>query len=107
MSDLVWKIRQWFRKCVPLVMVGALAFGGYHLYRQGTFRNGLGTLSSWTSKIPYFGSKFSHSGASSRVSHGGSSYSKSKSLARAKGRKHSKRYSKGKRHSRKHHRRHR
>jgi len=43
------------------MLLGGLIFGGYTLYRQGTFRYGVGpAVSQVLSKMPYFGSRFRH-----------------------------------------------
>lgn len=93
--DLGYKVRQLAEKIIPLTIVGALAYGGWTLYKKGTFRYGLKpALTQAVSDIPYFGSRFRHYIGSSN----GSSYVASKS-------KHSRKH--GKRHHGRRHRRHR
>ena len=61
MSGFMYKVREFLQNLIPVAIIGALAFGGYHLYKQGTFRNGLRpAMSSIVKKIPYFGTRFGH-----------------------------------------------
>jgi hypothetical protein len=90
MGRLLDKIRELISGLIPIAIIGALLFGGYHLYQKGTFRRGIGpAVSSVLHKIPYFGSRFKH-------------YKGSSSFAINTPRKHTKR-SKGRHHVRKHH----
>ena len=60
MSDLIWKIKQLFRKIVPIALILSLAYGGVVLYKKGLFGKKITQqLTSWSHKIPFFGSKFS------------------------------------------------
>jgi len=91
MSNLMWKARQAISNLIPVAIIGAIAFGGWHFYKKGTFRNGIApVVSSVLHKIPYFGSRFRHYSPS-----GGSSYARSSGTVR---RSHSKRH-----HGRRHH----
>ncbi len=61
MSGFMYKVREFLQNLIPVAIIGALAIGGYHLYKQGTFRNGMRpAMSSLVKKIPYFGTKFGH-----------------------------------------------
>jgi hypothetical protein len=61
MSKLMWKLREAVSNLIPLMIAGAIIYGGYTLYRQGTFRNGVGpAVTRVLHKIPYFGSRFKH-----------------------------------------------
>jgi len=61
MGNLSWKIREAFRKFLPLAIVLAVAYGGYQMYRKGSFRHGLKpAIYSVLHKLPYFGSRFRH-----------------------------------------------
>lgn len=58
---MLWRIQEFFKKLIPMVIVGAVAFGGYNLYREGAFNRGVGyAVSSALGKLPYFGSRFRH-----------------------------------------------
>lgn len=61
MSQLWWRIKELFSKLVAVALVGAVAFGGYSLYRQGAFRGGFAHAGRVVMRqIPYFGSRFRH-----------------------------------------------
>lgn len=63
MSDFTWKLKQFLRKIFPLALIGALLYGGWNLYKQGTFRHGPKyAVMTILHKIPYFGSRFRHYG---------------------------------------------
>lgn len=70
MSDLSWKLKQWFRKALPFAVVGALVWGAYTLHKRGTFRYGFKpAVMSVLRHVPFIGSKFRHwSGGQSRPS---------------------------------------
>lgn len=71
MSNFSWKVKQWFRKMLPLALIVAVLYGGYHLYRQGTFRRGLKpAITSMLHKLPYFGSRYKHYNRSQSYSYG-------------------------------------
>lgn len=58
---MLWRIQEFFRKLIPMVIVGAVAFGGYNMYREGAFNRGVGyAVSHALGKLPYFGSRFRH-----------------------------------------------
>lgn len=60
MSDLIWKIKQLFRKIVPVALILSLGYGGVTIYKKGLFGKKITQqLTSWSHKIPFFGSKFS------------------------------------------------
>lgn len=105
MSGLMYKIREFLQNLIPVAIVGALAFGGYTLYKQGTFRNGLRpAVSSLVKKIPYFGTKFGHytSGSSDR------SYSVASAPRHSRvSKKHGRRHKGIAKHGHRRHRRHR
>ena len=70
MSSWTWKIRQAVSNLIPIAVIGAIVFGGWHFYKKGTFRHGIApAVSSTLRQIPYFGSRFKHYSTSS-----GSSY---------------------------------
>ena len=71
---MLWRIQEFFRKLIPMVIVGAVALGGYNLYREGAFNRGVGyAVSHALGKLPYFGSRFRHytraSSSPGRVAH--------------------------------------
>lgn len=78
MGQIIWHIKEALRKLVVVALVGSVAWGGYHLYRKGAFRGGVGHFGKVVARqIPYFGSRFRHfisSGSSSRSSHKAVSY---------------------------------
>ena len=102
MSDLIWKIKQLFRKIVPIALILSLAYGGVVLYKKGLFGKKITQqLTSWSHKIPFFGSKFSLKSAVLGNSH--PSYSR---ISKA-GKPHSiKRHRGRSRHGKRRHRRH-
>lgn len=66
MNAFLYKVREFAQNLIPVAIIGALAFGGYNLYKQGTFRHGLKpAMHSIVKKIPYFGTKFGHYTSSS------------------------------------------
>ena len=104
MSDLIWKLRQWTRKLMPFVVIGALSYGGYTLYKKGVFRHGFGAqLTALAHKIPFFGSKFGHSSVASSSS---SYRSGSHTVAVRRGGRHHRGGHRRGHHGRRHHRRH-
>ncbi len=52
-----WRIRNFFRKLTPFLIIGALAFGGYYIFK-GSFKNTY-SFNKIVSSIPYFGKSFS------------------------------------------------
>lgn len=97
---LSYKVRQLGEKIIPLSLASALLFGGWHLYKTGTFRYGIKpVLTAAVSHIPYFGSRFRHY----IHSNGRSSYVASKASVR-KGKRH---HGRGKHRSHSRRRRHR
>jgi len=61
MSQIIWRIKEALTKLVAVALVGAVAWGGYSLYRQGAFRKGFSHASRVVFRqIPYFGSRFKH-----------------------------------------------
>ena len=63
MNDLMWKLKQLFRKVLPFAVIGGLLYGGWTLHRQGAFRHGpKHAILAILHKIPYFGSRFQHYG---------------------------------------------
>lgn len=77
MDNLIWKIKNFFRSLIPLVVIGGIAFGGWNLYKSGTFRNGIQPgIASLVRKVPFFGSRMSHFISSSRTSEVASSRQK-------------------------------
>lgn len=104
MGQIIWQIKEAFSKLIVVVVIGAVAYGGYSLYRKGAFRGGIGHTSRVILKqIPYFGSRFRHfigSGTKSR-----SSVARSGHYRRGRSARHSRRYSTAYRKSRRHHRR--
>lgn len=61
MDNLMDKLRALGEKIIPLMIVGALGWGGWTLYKQGTFRHGIKpAISQIVGKIPYFGTRFRH-----------------------------------------------
>lgn len=70
MNNLIWKLKQFFRKITPLLILMAVLYGGHSLYQQGVFRRGLKpAITSMLYKLPYFGSRFRHYGKSSSYSY--------------------------------------
>jgi len=64
-DNLTWKIKQFFRNLLPLVIIGAILYGVYGMYKKGAFRHGIRpAITSVLKKIPYFGSRFKHYGYS-------------------------------------------
>ena len=54
--NLNWRLRQLGQNIVPIAIVGVLAYGGWNLYKKGTFRHGLRPgIQSVVGKIPVFG----------------------------------------------------
>jgi hypothetical protein len=103
MSELIWKIKQLFRKIVPIALIVGICYGGFTAYKKGYFgRTITHRISTLTQKIPFFGSKFSFKslspgnlvGEAPRVSH----VTRRKGHHRTHGRRH---------HSRRRHRSHR
>lgn len=61
LDNLIWKLKMWFRKLLPIALIGAVLYGGYDMYRAGVFRRGVGPAVTYMlHKIPYFGSRFGH-----------------------------------------------
>ena len=59
MGDLIWKLKQLFRKIFPIALIGAFLYGGFNLYKAGAFRRSFGsTVSSMLRHVPYFGTRF-------------------------------------------------
>ena len=91
MSSFLYKVREFLQNLIPVAIIAGLAFGGYSLYKQGTFRNGLKpAMHTIVKKIPYFGTRFGHysAGSSSSRSYGvAKRYSSFKKHGRG-GRKH-------------------
>ncbi|MBI4403539.1 MAG: hypothetical protein HY537_05230 [Deltaproteobacteria bacterium] len=99
-GDFTWRLREFLRKLLLFSMLGAVVYGGYHLYREGVFRRGIGpAVSSILNKIPRFGSRFQqHSHYSSRKHY-------SKPALAYKKKAHKKSYRGRAHHQRRHHRR--
>lgn len=77
MSSLSWKIRQFASNLVPLLVIGGIAYGGWHFYKKGTFRHGIApAVSSVLRQIPYFGSRFRHYTSGSSYASSPKSYRK-------------------------------
>lgn len=95
MSNLIWKIKRFFSGLVPYAIAGLLLYGGYNLYKKGTFRAfryGVGHgVTAVLKQVPFFGKKF-----------GKYSYAYS-----GKHYKQKRKHHRGKRHNKRHHRRHR
>jgi len=61
MTVKIWwfRVREHMNKIILALVLGGLGFYGYHLYKQGTFSQGLGpAVSQVLQKIPFFGSRF-------------------------------------------------
>lgn len=59
-DSLIWRLKMWFRKLLPIAIISALVYGGYNMYRDGAFRHGVGPAVNYMIRhIPFFGSKFS------------------------------------------------
>jgi len=70
MNNLIWKIKSFFRKITPLLILMAVLYGGHSLYQQGVFRRGLKpAITSMLYKMPYFGTRFRHYNKSSSYSY--------------------------------------
>jgi len=82
MGQIIWHIKEAFRKLVAVAIVGGIAFGGYSLYKKGAFRGGVGHFGKVVARqIPYFGSRFRHfisSASASRPSYKAVSYRRSR-----------------------------
>ena len=91
MGNLSWKAKQFVRKLLPITLILAAVYGGYSMYRKGTFRRGIGpAMGSVLKHIPYFGSRFKHYGQSKSYSYksGSKSYKRrGKAYRRGKYRK--------------------
>lgn len=62
---MAWRIKQLFRKILPFLVIGGVAFGGWHLYKTN-FRHGRASFVRVLKQIPYFGSRFGHYNGGSR-----------------------------------------
>ncbi len=92
MSDLSWKLKNFFRKAFPIALVAGVLYWGYSLYRQGTFRHGVKyAITSILHRLPYFGSRFKHYESSSVSSAPSYAYS-GRSVHRHRGRHHRRRH---------------
>jgi len=61
MGRIIWQIKEAVSKLIVVLVIGAVAYGGYSLYRKGAFRGGIGHTSRVILRqIPYFGSRFRH-----------------------------------------------
>lgn len=61
-DNLMWRLKVWFRKLLPIALISAVVYGGYNMYRDGAFRHGVGPAINYVVRhIPFFGSKFGHS----------------------------------------------
>jgi hypothetical protein len=70
MGRIIWQIKEAVSKLIVVLVIGAVAYGGYSLYRKGAFRGGIGHTSRVILRqIPYFGSRFRHFIGSSNRSH--------------------------------------
>jgi hypothetical protein len=103
LDNLTWKLKSLFRKALPWLVVGLVAYGGYNMYRRGYFRHGVGSaVTRVLHQVPYFGSRFRHFGGEPSYAYAPahSSYHASHATYRSHGRR---------RHSRRsrHHRRYR
>jgi len=59
MSELIWKIKQLFRKVIPIALIAGVCYGGFTAYKRGWFgRKVTYQINSLVSKVPFFGSKF-------------------------------------------------
>ena len=105
MSSWSWKIRQAFSNLIPVVVIGAIAFGGWHFYKKGTFRHGIApAISSILHKVPYFGTRFKHY----TISSGSGSYATTSTVRSVRRHGHSRRSAKRHHgHARRHRRHHR
>lgn len=101
MGQIIWQIKEAISKLIVVLVIGAVAYGGYSLYRKGAFRGGVGHASRVILKqIPYFGSRFRHfiaSGSGSRHS-----VSSGRSYRRGRSGRASRRYSTSYRRARRH-----
>jgi len=99
MQQIIWQIKEAISKLIVIVVIGAVAYGGYTLYRKGAFRGGVSHASRVILKqIPYFGSRFRHFIASSSRS----SVSSGRSYRRGRHVRSGRRYSTSYRRSRRH-----
>jgi len=66
MGQIWWQIKQLASKLITILLVGAVGFAGFSLYKEGAFRGGF-THAGKTilRKVPYVGSRFRHFFASS------------------------------------------
>jgi hypothetical protein len=95
MDNLTWKVKQMFRKLMPLLIGAVVLYGGYNLYRKGTFRHGIMPgVTSMLRNVPVLGSHFRRSGW------GSTAYRSSYGNSHRRNRGH-------RGHGRRHHRRHR
>ncbi len=62
---MAWRIKQLFRKILPFLVIGGVAWGGWNLYKTN-FRHGRASFVHVLKKIPYFGSRFAHYSGGSR-----------------------------------------
>lgn len=63
MSELIWKIKSFFRSLIPIGLIVGMCYGGFHAYQKGWFGRKLtnqisNTVSQLGRSIPFFGSKF-------------------------------------------------
>lgn len=77
MDNLIWQIKTWIRKLMPIALIGAVLYFGYDMHRRGILRRGVGPSVNYVlHKIPYFGSKFGHYRGGKVAKYGGRSYKK-------------------------------
>lgn len=95
MSELIWKVKQLFRKIIPIALIAGLCYAGFTAYQKGWLGRKLThQITSLTYKIPFFGSKFStgafrSNSPSSRSSYGVSHASKKRAHKKHHRRRHS------------------
>jgi len=94
LDSMMWRLKQWFRKVLPIALIGAVCYGGYNMYRAGALRHGVGPAFNYVVRsIPFFGSKFGHyRGRSGSVAQGRSYRGRSSAKAHRKSRSHRRHY---------------
>jgi hypothetical protein len=71
MDSLAWKVKNLFKQMLPLVILGFVVYYGYHMYRRGVFRHGVGPAVTYVLRqVPILGSHFRHRGYHYSYRHG-------------------------------------